>query len=646
VKSPSKGPPSGLPADDFHITVLAQLVPAPAGTAVNTRASTPSAASQNDTDYEDGGAHDHGAAGAAAEPAAAILRCTDVDLTEFLRKAGRSLYELRCQVSLNGQDFSSLKPQSTGAHRHRGAPVAEIAADGVAAEQQKVPPVTLLYAFSPTALQPSCASIDRFLSGPPDHSADGAAESASHLASMDIVVNGSSFLPFSRLPKGAFLEASLTPALAETEWEDGFAPCWTDLESVAQQLPATLCPVRCEQTTVLSVTIGNEASAALHETITLINALAAGTEAAEHPAQRVDTLSLNVRFSLHCAGRVLDLTEHAAPVSLKLYRNKPIEIAPSCTPIGGDAPQDYTILVKRALTAEDVERGVGGAGATCGDVFKFHSADVAVAVHVPRAIPTHGDAAGQFHPPYLLQKADVRFFPLPDESAQCGAELAGQEAPGAATGRSAKFLVQFQLPPVSHFLHMEHAAGEPSTVKHVFVSCWLDGKSQPPVETWAKLHFYGDLTAQYVVNPPAPKTGFVPGNAITLDLAAFCPVPCVVHPSVRASCATAVEASLESTAAEQVRPLVQQQCVVRIRGAPTENHSEGVCVEVPGLLADSATVPGTSVITFEVPESTKSAEGMMPVQKTPKDKTMYFVDVSVDGGLTYCSAEAPLLFLK
>jgi hypothetical protein len=102
-----------------------------------------------------------------------------------------------------------------------------------------------------------------------------------------------------------------------------------------------------------------------------------------------------------------------------------------------------------------------------------------------------------------------------------------------------------------------------------------------------------------------------------------------------------------------LHPLRAPQCVVRIRGAPSEQFPEGAECLTAGRMGDTpapgatgATGGCTTSIVFDIPEGVKTTPGMAAVQKTPKDKAMYFVDVSMDGGMTFEKAEVPLLFLK
>jgi len=89
-----------------------------------------------------------------------------------------------------------------------------------------------------------------------------------------------------------------------------------------------------------------------------------------------------------------------------------------------------------------------------------------------------------------------------------------------------------------------------------------------------------------------------------------------------------------------------QQYLVRIRGAPTTDHPDGAGVCVAGRLSNPVGSAFATSIAFEIPDGVKAQPGMAAVQKTPKDKAMYFVDVSIDGGSSFDSAELPLLFLK
>ena len=668
---------SVLGTEDFSITAEARILPPPS--AATTRPSTPgSHRDSNEDDPEETG-EEAQAPVDVTEEALAILICNSINLTEFKQKAGRALYEMRCQLSLNGQDFSSLKV-SHALHKPRHGD-AQGTETGQADHHQgaKATPATLFYSVTPTAVQPSCVSIDRFTSAALLHSQLEGEQLTQQDSALELHVKGSSFLPASRLPKGAFVEARLVPSTTGIEWKSGYVPVWTDAEAALSSVPPIQCPVRCDGCISLTVEISSQTEVVLGRTIAAVNNLASGlsTDAQEGASveQHLDTLSLRLEFDLHLPDRVIPLTHEDStvePVFLKLYRNKPMQLIPGAVSSMSSEAQEFTMLVSRAITEQDKAEGVSSATEKCADGFLFHSADVVIAVHVPVPQAAEGveiaTVAPAFYPPILLPQSAVRFLPVPaplpeqppvapeegevvadgepasaDEAAAVEAAAVDGTPPAAAQNEVSmqKYLLQFQLQSAAQLRELCHPGEQSSEsqepLSHVFVSCWLDGKSQSPPETWAKLQFHHTLTHQCAVNPPAPKIGFVPGNSITLDLVAYIPPPCVVHPSVLQGCAAA-------ETDEPIRAIIPLQCLIRIRGAPTEEYPEGAAVEVAGVIAESAVTPGTSAITFDIPEF--AAEGMVPVQKTPKDKTLYYVDISIDGGISFDKAESPLLFLK
>lgn len=662
---------------DFTVDVKARLLPP------ITRASTPSAASQCDTDNEDE-LHEGSVPPVVVEEAAvSILLCENVDLSEFQAKAGRALFEMRCQVSLNGQDFSSLKVH----HPHKQRSQAHLdslaegsthaAAAGAAAEH---PPSTLVYAFTPESIVPACLSIDRLN---PFQDGSEVAE-APH---MDVVVKGSSFLPTSRLPKNAHVFARVVPVVAGIQWEAGFVSQLDTSEAVLDHLPSTVFPVRCESTGVLTVGMDVEGLAMLQEMVRALNALASGVDlstAADTDGdaealpvvvpQRMDLLPLQIVFDLHMGAQVIPLSfvGAGAQLVLNLYRNPPLQVVPNVCNAVVKVEQPYSLLVRRQVTADDAQ--VGLTSGTCADGFRFHSPQVQVAVHVPQAAMFEAAAddvvrADQFHAPILLPTTAVQFLPLsvaaPDVPAsdEGAADSEAVDAQVSMPSAPLKYIVQVKLQALAHYVQL--ATGQTPTEgapSFLYVSCWLDGVSVPPVETWAKLHFYHGLTHNSAVNPPAPKAGFVAGNSVNLDLLVPFPRACVLHPDVVAATAVAAAVDAAGTAmdtaggegtgfeetellAPALQPVTQQQCVVRIRGAPSEELPHGAVLDVPASLAAAPTAGFQTTVTFDVPDL-RVVHGMLPVQKTPKDKSMYFVDVSMDGGVTFDSTEVPLLFLK
>ena len=692
------------------------------------------------------------AAAVAAESPVSVLLCHDIDLTDFQSKAGRALFEMRCQISINGQDFSSVKHSLASANR----PLRSQGGDGGFGDNGSVggvggfaaagvdiapPPCTLVYAFTPESIRPSCFSLDRLHSisllqsaaAADDHShqSQGSNHSQSHNNgasedSVEWVVKGSSFLPAARLPKGAQVFVSFTPQLDKIVWNSNADETIraNGAGVTTAQLPAAQFPVRCDSTNSLTIAFGKDSLVQLAYLVTVLNDIGSGIETAaggedaqgfdgaEHAKVLViDLLPLKLEFSLQLGEVRSPLNSNAADgtaLVLNVYKNLPVQIVPNCCNLMHAADNlQYSLLVNRAVTAADKQASTA---TVCADGFPLHCPDAVVAIHLP--ITEGGtDANGtevRCHPPIMIPKVDVTFTALSSLASTPAITAAGEDESAETTVQehevesavpsAPSFLVQFSLHPLQHYTKQvggsvgsaDHGAGE---LQYLFVSCWLDGKSAPPQEKWTKLYYYRTLTHNYIVNPPAPKIGFVSGNAISLELSSYCPpipalavhIPVPEPPSLNHDLHTqhahsehshsehshSGEAAVAVEGAQQPhRPLAvtisefgsapesvehapsvvkPQCCVVRIRGAPTEQHPDGVVMDAPALLADSPQgqhSANPTFISFDIPEGVRSLEGMVPVQKTPKDKTLFYVDISVDGGVTFDKAEAPLLFLK
>jgi hypothetical protein len=682
------------PSADFTVTAIATLIP-PA-----TRSSTPlpvhsNADAENEDDNDAAEGEQPAILAAEEAPPASVLVCSDLDLSEFQASAGRALFEMRCQVSLNGQDFSSLKSVQTNAHRHRSV-THYSSADGLGNIQTEshdnntpvLPTTTLVYAFTPDSLQPACLSISRFVSNPPSQQQEHEAEPLS------ITVRGRSFLPASRLPKGARVVATLSPQLADITWEHGFTSQLTNESASALfELANVFYNVRCDSSSALSLSVDSETVGNLQSLITAINNLAGGhslshgvetfppdeegdfsaaAAAAVAPLpQSLSILPIQLDFAMLLAdGSILPLNTYSAdfpPLRLNLYKDLPLQIVPNCAASATRTPQPFSLLVSRPMAG--LSAGAGTSTVTVSDGLPLYSEDIVVAVYVPLpGCGEFGDATGSappslsdFYPPLILPQSEVRLCPFTAVVESPDPETGTHdEAPGTP-----KFLLQFSLPGLSDLVATVSSGGAGGLPPCVFLSAWLDGRTPSASSTWSKLLYLGSLIEDCAVSPAPPKTGFLPGSSVSLDLHPFCPPPSLLHPSLLRLPAqqeeleqgTGVEVDADGVvtartdvSALQSEPMAlaprTQQYVVRIRGAPSEECPEGASLIIEGRLSHPVGTAYTSTIAFEIPEAVKSQHGMVPVQKTPKDKSMYFVDVSFDGGISFDVAEHPLLFLK
>lgn len=135
-------------------------------------------------------------------------------------------------------------------------------------------------------------------------------------------------------------------------------------------------------------------------------------------------------------------------------------------------------------------------------------------------------------------------------------------------------------------------------VDYVYISALLDGITPVDESLSCKLILFDNIN---VISATVPKGGGTPGAAIPVT----------------------VENLVQSTS-----------CVVRIRGT----EEEGVGVLCPATMQLEA-----STITFTVPDA--ASIGTLTAEFRGKEK-WYFIDISIDGGITFDKSESAILNLK
>ncbi len=143
-----------------------------------------------------------------------VVECDPVDLG-FLADSGRNvLFEMRCQISRNNQDFSV------------GGSVS-----------------SLYHCFSPVSVEPCCcyvvSTLETYLSQHPNE----VGGNANNTFDREVIVRGESFLPVTRLPVGASVEVHIAPTVSVPKAED------------EPEAPPLVLPVVCDSTTKLRFTL-------------------------------------------------------------------------------------------------------------------------------------------------------------------------------------------------------------------------------------------------------------------------------------------------------------------------------------------------------------------------------------------------------
>jgi hypothetical protein len=512
--------------------------------------------------------------------------CTNIDLTELQQKIATGVYEMRCQFSINGQDFSALKSKADN--------------NTAGSSSSSAPPSTLLYFFSPESVHPICFPL----------TGTGGSDSCSQVTDPEVTITGSGFLSTSRLLRGAKTIASLSPILSDIAW----TPDASAVSAVAMSgltVNSIFVPIRCDYSNKISITMNKTIFKQLQEMSVVLNSAISRQlkKQQDDGTQYINILPIKFGFELNISKQTVPLCDSNESMRMNMYTDQRLLLIPNCANLRSSSPMLLSLFVDRSSYA---------------DGFDFMSEDVVIAVHVPKLRMSENteDDVPQFYPPTIINSPAVVVTAL----------STGESSP-------AKYLLQAEIQSFRHYLnraigHPESAdneGGDPDdfrSYQYFYVSVWPDGKSLPSSECWGKIYLYRDMAQEYTLLPAMPpKTGFTAGTTITLQLASHCPTAPSISPSLMATLSDEVKASIGA-----------QQCVVRIRG------SEDASVSIPSRLAELS--PGNDSIDFVIPEGVRSSPGMTAVQKTPKEKPMYYVDVSMDGGSVFDLASLPLLNLK
>lgn len=524
------------------------------------------------------------------------LICKDIDLSCFQNKLDTGLYEMRCQISTNGQDFSNFKVKShlprQGATSHGG-----IESHDTCATTESNAPYMLAYAFTPQTLYPSCIPIE-----------------SNDLKDVVIDVFGTGFIPMTRLSKGSQIVITLTPLIDKIKWDSMALPV---SETVASSisLNSLLVMVKCESSNKLACTLNSNILEQIQKMIEILNvAVFDALESKENGScQVVEILPMKLSFELQLPDRIIPLTNsidyELKSLQINFYKNQPLLLIPNCMNLRSILSTRFSILVNRSSLA---------------DGFDFISQDVKVAIHIPIIQEPNSEETQKFYSPILLEKSHILVNELKSLDDISGSSL---------------YLVQCEVQSISHYLELIKSTYDENVnvelidqYSCMYLSVLLDGKSFPPERLWTKITLYRDLAKQYTLLPAVPpKTGFTTGTTITLQLASYI------------SMSSPLTENLSSLLSEEIAPK-PQQCVVRLRGASTDT-ADGAVFNFPAKFV-SLIDNNTSSIEFIIPDGIRAIPGMSAVQKTPKDKPMFYVDISLDDGITFDKAEQPLLNLK
>jgi hypothetical protein len=592
---------------------------------------------------------------AAAAPPLQV-ECLDTDFSKLIEIGNHSgdglvLYEMRCQVSLNDQDYCPISGIVSATTSKRD--ISDAVKNGNTTEAAAI----IVHSFTPDAVVPSSLAlsqvgVETVLS--PSGSGKRRPKSGNgELKPMPTVafrVSGRSFIPTSRLPQNATLQVSISVAVAsgrsvdsvtgkggstvlaaaaadDDEHEDINEAAGRDSATVGTSTVAAsviVSPVLCDSESFLTFELP---SSALNELFSLFVAVTSASaldwcalslkfqmvqpidmldlDAAGMGATSTDNGELGAHTSSTAVDNIIvDLCE-GMHLPMYIYRDRPIKLLPNSIAksprpphVNGDG-EEIDLSSARAGRLVSIF-STNAIGDEVG--FPFVSDAVSVTLHFPNNILA----------PVILSSKNPEY-------GVTMTPVAGIQTDNTAESEFRKmkgYKVDFLLKPLWVYFAEQGKDDEATQLgmqqcDRILVSVSLNGQNESAESCWAKLFYYGNLATKMTQSPTPPKGGFVSGSAINLTLDTYCP------------------------------PRQAGLCVIRLRGAKDTSFGFGASMsETPPAAADGSPV---TVITFEIPEPDK-LKLLEPIMNG-KDK-MYFIDISVDGGNTFDESPTPTLQLK
>lgn len=377
----------------------------------------------------------------AAEEDFSIIRCENVDIQPLVEYCTShnfvSLLEMRCAVSLNGQDYSTMPTAPAITAKPAVAAPAGDGAGPTKSSAETVPHAsdsstkaafsgTLLYNFQPSTVKPCCASLVHLLSKLPASSAgifssssgssrrssseNDRMEQLQRVTAAELTVLGSSFLPAARLPRGYVIEGRLQPQLHQAVVvSGGSAVIVDDAIDPKKDLLGIDVAVKCDTVNKLSVSISLAQLVVLQRIVEDLCCTVSSRHRGEESEADMESnssvevahLPCKISFFLKTLPggteeRLLHSAASEDPLVLNLYSGQQQCIVPSCTRHPHANPSRYAMILK-------------------GSGFRFFSSDMRVFLHLPRG-GSGGAAAGSgdvsWHPPIQLPESAARMLPI------------------------------------------------------------------------------------------------------------------------------------------------------------------------------------------------------------------------------------------
>lgn len=401
----------------------------------------------------------------AASEGMAILSVDPVDYS-FLRQGRAGVYQMRCQLSRNGQDYNV--PSSSGGGEELGAAYSAFSSS------------TLFHSFTPQSARPACYVVDGLLQAIAQ-ATEGSSPDALSIFDREIAVRGVGLLPSSCLPRGTSVVVQLSAGGDSMDAVSLFLPVQCEsASSLKFNLTAGALTQLCAEMQSQQSAAGQQMEVHMSFFLKrLPNSQVAGTNASSlgHSSSNNSIVSSEEQNTT-----LLSET----PLVFYLCKADAVKLEPNVLKKGS--------LTTAALRVSMVPKNE--------QKFPAASEDAVVRIHFPAALQLaplslHGPAVMMVDEPAGEGFAVEFDMPSLDACAQAAVSSLSREEISAAIG----------------------------ALDRVSVSLALDGGEAPPETVWCPFHFYSTL-ARYTLTPAAPpKGGFPVGAAVTLNLLEYCPSP-------------------------------------------------------------------------------------------------------------------------
>lgn len=518
-----------------------------------------------------------------------IIECRHISLADLALSSSSGLYEMTASVAFNDQDYA-------GAVHHHHAGKGNVAASVLQVETEHV---TLCHSFEVIEATPSCYAISELqnvanilaeireqLLHPPSADSEGVVMTAEelnpHRFGRKVIVTANSVIPQQRLPKGAHIKAIATRAIITSVANPSEPPQECNIDTLDELL------VHCDSSTMLHFTMTSSFLQALNTWIDDMNI-----------DRDVSMITLQWHFFLELAHGHDKLLMSEKALIYTFYPPAAVNVLPlavrrSPPPASLEAEAVVAEETVITLTAANLRFLPNSA------VVRLHLAGVTEAIVLDQK--------------QLMISETIDLLAAPVAPAPAVEGEAELTAPVVA---SPMYKVEFMLPTYDNLLSrlpVPAAAADgtatipPAKLDYVHISLSLDGVKVPAEEKWAKVCFFSSL-AKFTFQPALPKGGATAGSSIGLLLEEYCPI-------------------------------MPGGVFVRLRGA-----DPNAAAVISGTMTETTTATGAlaTVINFTMPDAAGITAN--PPNVHGKEK-LYFVDISIDGGLKFDQAAAPQLQIK